>query len=995
MYKNQQQFENFSVIQQQLIDARDKLDMQVMRLTRIHAFTAKALYCKEESEFAVAVADAIIDIFEFEYGVCWTFEPATQRIENTSVLGLQLSDQQLSSLADSLIHANDSAAANPTISDNLALQLKPYLAIDGGCVSLCKDADGNLIALILGGNSYQSAGFFQDLTAELNQSFSLFASQLGSILEMQRGRSMIQSLHQELSVILQAVPDLLFELDENGQYLNIWAHDESLLAKEKTLLIGRTVSEILHKQAAQTVLEALQEAKTHDCSYGKSIWLDLDGEVRWFELSVARKKDKSAQQKFILLSRDITDRKSAQQKLTESEARFKKLFEKTDAISVQGYDNKRRVIYWNAASERLYGISAEQALGKPLEDLIIPDEMREAVIDAVNNWIANDVAIPSSELTLKKGDGSLVNVFSSHVMLKNISGAPEMFCLDVDLTQQKQALEQVQLLSMAVEQSPVSVVITDAAGDIEYVNNSFERISGYAAHEVIGQNPRLLQSGRTQKKVYQELWSCITNGKAWHGQLQNKRKDGQIIWENVHIAPVMNQQGAVHHYLAVKEDISLQKEQEQTILQQAHFDSLTKLPNRFLCLDRLSQSIIDAQRNDEKVAVIFIDLDDFKKINDSMGHDVGDLLLIDAATRLRSAVRTGDTVGRLGGDEFLVILGSLREVKDIRPVAETMLTNFRQAFSVANRDIILTLSAGVAIYPVDGATPAELLKNADSAMYFAKGQGRNTYSFFTESMNKDILRRLHLEEQMQGALDRNEFMVVYQPQCSISNNRIDGAEALLRWHNPELGSVPADEFIQIAEQTGIIIQLGNFVLTEALKTAKQWLSIDPAFKIAVNLSPRQFRDPALVDNIINALVSTGFPGKQLELEITEGVLMSGHSYIHQALDKLSEIGVIISMDDFGTGYSSLSYLRSYPFNVLKIDRSFIRDIDVDRADLELVNAAIAMGHGLGLEIVAEGVEHQKQLDLLSKLNCDIAQGYLFSKPVGAEKLTEMLNRHFV
>lgn len=675
---------------------------------------------------------------------------------------------------------------------------------------------------------------------------------------------------------------------------------------------------------------------------------------------------------------------------SERETRFRRIFENTDAISVQGYDASRRVIYWNPASEKLYGISQADALGQRLEDLIIPGSMREAVVQAVTQWVEQGKPIPSEELTLQREDGSAVEVFSSHVMLANAAGESEMYCIDVDLTGQKRALEQVKLLSMAVEQSPVSVIITDASGVIEYVNRSFEKISGYLATDVIGQNPRIFKSGTTSDGVYENLWKTISSGRLWHGQLQNRCRDGRIIWENVYITPVMNEQNEIYHYLAVKEDISLQKQQEETILKQAHFDSLTGLPNRFLCLDRLAQRIIDAQRSHQWVALIFVDLDDFKKINDSMGHDVGDALLVEAAQRLRSAVRSVDTVGRLGGDEFVVMLAGISDVNNVRNLAESLLAKFREPFQIDQREMILTLSAGIAIYPDDGQSAYDMLRNADSAMYHAKDLGRNTFAFFTQSMNEEVTRRLQLEEQMHGALERGEFSVVYQPKFVIQGNRLEGAEALLRWHNPSLGNVPPDDFIPVAEQNGQIIQLGRFVLAEALSMANQWRLHNPAFQIAVNLSPRQFRDPQLVDSIQAALAETGFPGEQLELEITEGVLMSGHSYIQEALLRLHDMQILISMDDFGTGFSSLSYLRRFPFDVLKVDRDFVSHMDENPADLELVSAVVAMGHGLGLKIVAEGVETADQLKILASLNCDIAQGFYFSQPVGADEFSRLV-----
>ncbi len=442
---------------------------------------------------------------------------------------------------------------------------------------------------------------------------------------------------------------------------------------------------------------------------------------------------------------------------------------------------------------------------------------------------------------------------------------------------------------------------------------------------------------------------------------------------------------------AIAIDITERRKQEERILHQAHFDTLTDLPNRFLALDRLSQLINEAYRDQEHVAVLFLDLDDFKKINDTLGHDTGDKLLKDAASRLQKGVRRGDTVGRLGGDEFIVLLGGLEGATDALPVAEALLKQFRESFRIGGREMILTASIGISVYPDDGDNPLELLRKADSAMYHSKEQGRNTYSYFTEEMNKEVSRRLLLEEQMHGALDRGEFRLCYQPKVDMKSEIVIGVEALLRWNNPALGEVEPIEFIPIAEQTGLIIPIGQFVITESLGKLVEWhRRLRRPFSLAVNLSPRQFRDPNLASFIKRALKQIDQLPVYLELEITEGVLMSGHSYIHETLAALSDLGVSIAMDDFGTGYSSLSYLRNYPFNVLKIDREFVSGISEDYADRELVNAAIAMAHGLGLKVVAEGVETEEQRALLSASNCDYGQGYLFSGPLSAEEFTQML-----
>lgn len=657
-------------------------------------------------------------------------------------------------------------------------------------------------------------------------------------------------------------------------------------------------------------------------------------------------------------------------------------------------DAEGKVTRMNPVAEKLTGWTIDEAKGQPLKTIlaIIDVYTREPIDNPVEKVLTTgETVYLSNHTVLVSRDGAEYHIVDSAAPIRKqnnkILGIVLVFN---DVTEKKLAEEKIRTLYQAIEQSPVSIMITDTNADIEYVNCTFVHTTGYSSDEVIGKNSRLLKSGETPAQVYQEMWQSITSGKAWQGEMMNRKKNGEFYWENAHIAPVQDESGTIQHYLAVREDITLRKHQEEKILHQAHFDALTDLPNRFLSLDRLSQLISEGQRNREVVAVLFLDLDDFKKINDTLGHDIGDKLLVEAAARLNNEVRSGDTVGRLGGDEFIILLGGLSAASDARPVVENLLNQFRYAFKIDGRELMITASVGVSVYPNDGYTPTELLRNADSAMYHSKEEGRNTYSYFTEEMNEDVSRRLALEEQMHGALDRGEFVLYYQPKVDIVSRRIIGVEALLRWFNPALGSVEPEQFIPIAEQTGLIVPIGRFVLSKALEMAASWQQAQ-AFTMAVNLSPRQFRDTSLVPFIEEAIAISGVAGELLELEITEGVLMSGHTYIDKALAGINNLGVSIAMDDFGTGYSSLSYLRNYPFNVLKIDRSFIRDIIVDEADRKLVSAAIAMAHSLGLKVVAEGVETEEQLAMLAGQGCEIAQGYLFSKPVPAAEISKMLS----
>lgn len=431
---------------------------------------------------------------------------------------------------------------------------------------------------------------------------------------------------------------------------------------------------------------------------------------------------------------------------------------------------------------------------------------------------------------------------------------------------------------------------------------------------------------------------------------------------------------------------------EEQLKYRATHDSLTNLPNRYAVNEFLKKQVSRPREQGSYSAIMFLDLDDFKKVNDHLGHEVGDHLLLEVARRLGEAMPSDGVLGRFGGDEFIVILPDINDLGEGRAVAEALLGQFRRSFILADRGFLLTASVGIAVYPGDGETPQELLCHADTAMYRAKKDGRDSYRYFTDDMNRDLSRRLALEEQMHGALEREEFSLRYQPVIDLEKQCVIGAEALLRWHNPVLGDVPPDEFIPVAEDTGLIVSLGQFVLTAALNNSVTWRKrCHGDFKIAVNISPLQFREGKLVRFIEESLLQADLPGSALELEITEGVLMGGCSVVGDSLKTLQRMGVGLSMDDFGTGYSSLSYLRRYPFDTLKIDRCFVEDIAANQGDRELIIATISMAQSLGLQVVAEGVETDEQLTFLKEQGCALIQGYYFSRPLLADDFDRYLD----
>ena len=543
-----------------------------------------------------------------------------------------------------------------------------------------------------------------------------------------------------------------------------------------------------------------------------------------------------------------------------------------------------------------------------------------------------------------------------------------------------------------VENSNDIIYSLTPEGVFTFVSPAWTRLLGHATAEVEGKS-------FTEFIHLDDLPSCQTflQRVVVHGEHQEgmeyrvRHENGEWRWHASNASPRKDAAGAIIGYDGLARDITERKRQEKLILHQAHYDSLTGLPNRLLAMDRLGQMLRQALRDSTQVAVLFLDLDDFKKVNDSLGHEVGDQLLVQCARRLGSVLRDTDTIGRLGGDEFIVLLGGLADGSLAQRVADHLLAQFSRPFGVGERRLKITASIGIALYPTDGTEVSELLRNSDAAMYHAKQMEPNTYAFFTAQLNQRVSRRLEMEQQLHGALERGEFSVYYQPKIELHSGKVTGAEALLRWHNPALGRVPPTEFIAIAEQTSLVVPLGEYVMREALSACARWQSeFDRAFCIAVNLSPIQVRDTTLVGRVQAMLEQYGIAAKALELEITEGVLMRQQTEVEACLKGLIQLGVHIAMDDFGTGYSSLSYLRSYPFHVLKIDRSFLDDVTVDESNRQLIRAAIAMAHGLNMQVVAEGIETQEQQALLSEMGCDYGQGYLISKPMPEAEMDRYL-----
>jgi len=545
----------------------------------------------------------------------------------------------------------------------------------------------------------------------------------------------------------------------------------------------------------------------------------------------------------------------------------------------------------------------------------------------------------------------------------------------------------------AVEKTANAIMITDAYGKIEWVNDAFSKQTLYQPSEVLGLNPSILNSNSEDSKLnIKEMWAKIRLGEVWTGEIVNRRKDGGFISVYQTITPLRDDLGEISHYVSVSEDVTERKESEKRIAFMATHDELTSLPNRSLLNDRLQHAIAHAKRQQEKMAVLFLDIDHFKFINDSLGHQVGDQLLIVLAQRLSSILRQEDTVARFGGDEFVIVLPQFNALNSIKDLASNILKQIKQPYHLMEHELLITGSIGISIYPTDAIEADELIQHADSAMYLAKETGRNNSQFYTPEINEKITRRLTLEKALRQAVEQNELVLHYQPKIDLMSNTITGMEALVRWQHPELGLVSPIEFIPLAEETGIILEIGDWVMLTACQQMKQWESKYPNLvNMSINVSARQFRQVDFIEHVQSILSASKVTVNKIEFELTETVIMDEVDTVITTMEQLKQLGIFLSIDDFGTGYSSLSYLQRFPVDVLKIDRSFVNDISSEKTDSTIIRSILGLADNFNLRVVAEGIENAYQQKVLTSLGCHYGQGYYFSRPEAAKEMAKQLD----
>lgn len=713
-----------------------------------------------------------------------------------------------------------------------------------------------------------------------------------------------------------------------------------------------------------------------------------DGRWRFLRQSAVPLEGDGRPRGAVIIDQDVTDYIDAEE---EQQLLINIARSSGDAVIGQSLDT--RITFWNPAAEQLFGYRAEEVLGRTIA-VVTPPALKHTLCELYQRVAQGEEIHQLPGRALHKS-GELIDIALTMAPIRDRQGQIRGFVTACrDQRAHRQAERTLRLWGQALAASADGVIIVDARPPrrrIVFVNEALARLTGYRPQQLIGRTDRILLSRELDQPGLLELEQAMAEGRDAKVTLHTYHRDGTPLWIEVSVAPVRNSRGQPTHYVEIVSDVSERIRYQEELAHQANHDSLTGLPNRSLLRDRLHQALASAHRSGSRVALLFMDLDAFKYVNDSLGHDAGDQLLQMVSRKLVNCVREEDTVARLGGDEFVMILEDLDQPSDAGAVANKIMATLSQPFTLSGREIYIGCSIGIAVYPNDGEDETELLKKADAAMYRAKGAGKNTFRFYQPELDRHASERLSLESALRGAIRREEFVLHFQPQWDARDGTVVGVEALLRWQHPQRGLLGPDVFMPLAEETGLVVPIGRWILSAACAQMSIWREhFDWNFPMAVNLSARQFGDSGLLRTVLEALFDSRLPADGLELELTESMLMREPDTVLRTLRAFKDHGIRLAIDDFGSGYSSLNYLRRFPVDKLKMDRAFVADVCAGQREAALVGSIVALGHSLGLTVIAEGVENREQLAYLQRVDCDQVQGYLVGRPQPAPSLTQLV-----
>jgi diguanylate cyclase (GGDEF)-like protein/PAS domain S-box-containing protein len=973
-----------------------------------HASQADRQAEQTAQELHITLEQAVIGIGQIDRTGRWL--QVNQRL--TEILGYSAAELLRRGTQD-LRHPNDLE-----IDKALAAQLLKGQATQVRAQRRYLRADGSTVWVLLSAS----------LTRGRNAAEDVFHVVLTDITELKNAESALQASQTGLDQLVRTIPDMVWVKDADGCYRRCNAAAARLFGRTEAEIVGQDDEGLFGaERAARYRAEDAAVIAAGMPMLVEEWQTDPQGRPVLMEITKTPLNAMAGPLSGVLcVARDITERQRNASRLREAERQSRELLAEAEqagrALLSVIEDQQQAQSHLHASEERLrmalegsgaglwdwdlasdtvsYSDTYLQQLCYQGDDFhrnfVFRDRLhpqdRERTLQAVHRSL--DHGTPFNEdYRLHCFDGQWRWFHGRGTCHRSRDGQAERFSgLLTDLTERRRTEERQRLAAAVIDNTQEGVMITDLDRRIISINRAFTEMLGYSEADVLGRTPRLLQSGRHEPSFYQAMWQQIEASGRWQGELWNRCKNGSIFPEWLSISAVRDDADSITHYVGIFSDISAIKASEAELEFLAHHDSLTRLPNRLLFQNRLQQALQEAQLAQRRAAVLMLDLDRFKDVNDSYGHLAGDELLELVAQRLTQRLPQADTLARLGGDEFALLLPALDDPEAPTRLARQLIHALSEPWHLSNgAEVVVGASVGICLYPDHGSTAQALLQGADAALYHAKADGRGLYRYYSDELTTAALGRLSMEAGLRRALIEGHLQLYYQPQYDIASGRLIGAEALLRWFDPEHGLIPPDRFIPVAEATGLIGEIGAWVLRQACTQGKRWLDAGlPTLTLAVNVSPQQFRHGDLAEQVTQILLDTGYPPQQLELELTESALMERETEVYGTLQGLRGLGVGLAIDDFGTGYSSLAYLKRFPLDVLKIDRGFIHDIPRDRDDMEIASAVIAMGHSLGLKVLAEGVETEAQLAFLRLKGCDRFQGFLKHKPLPADQMEAVL-----